>query len=133
MEAEYMAATAATKEAIWMTNLLGEIGFLQEKPTKIYTDSQSSIALTENPVNHARSEHIDIQYHFVRQKLEEGVIETEYLPTGEMVADMLTKPLSGPRIQICVQGSGIRCRTNTAKDGMEQQQESVEDESHGGG
>lgn len=64
-EAEYIALTQATKEAIWLRFLLEELGFKQEGTTRIHEDNQSAIAIAKNPIQHARTKHIDIQYHFV--------------------------------------------------------------------
>ena len=92
-EAEYMALYSATQEAVWLRLLLSELGCTLETATKIYEDNQGCIALAKNPVFHARTKHIDIKYHFLREKVEEGVIELEYMPTDKMVADGLTKSL----------------------------------------
>ena len=91
-----MALTQATKEAIWLQSLLSELGFAQGVTT-IYEDNQSCIALAKNPVHHARTKHIDVQYHFSREKVESKDIEVVYVPTEDMVADALTKALPRPR------------------------------------
>lgn len=57
-------------------------------------DNQGAIAIARNPIGHARTKHIDIRYHFIRETLQEGTIDLCYCPTSEMVADILTKPLS---------------------------------------
>jgi hypothetical protein len=62
-------------------------------PTTIFADNKSAIALAKNPVYHGRSRHIDIQYHYTREKVNDNTIQLVYLPTIEMVADGLTKPL----------------------------------------
>ena len=61
------------------------------EPTIIYEDNQPCIEIANNQVNNGRTKHIDLQYHFVREAIEEGVIRLEYKPTNEMVADILTK------------------------------------------
>jgi hypothetical protein len=93
-EAEYMAATQATKEAIWLRKILTDLGYTQDQPTVIYGDNQSCIALTKNPTYHARTKHIDIQHHFVREKVEDGTIKLVFCGTEDMAADVLTKGLS---------------------------------------
>ena len=100
-EAEYMAVTQATKEAIWLRRLLAEIdvAVTQEGATLIYQDNQSTIALAKNPVHHARSKHIDIQYHFVREKVEHKEVDLQYIPTEKMIADIFTKPLAKARYE----------------------------------
>lgn len=95
-EAEYMALTHATKETIWLRLLLQELGFPQYT-TVLYGDNQSSHALSKNPIHHQRTKHIDIQYHFVREKVLDNTISLEYIPTNIMIADALTKALPKPR------------------------------------
>ena len=64
----------------------------------IYEDNQSVIALTKNPIHHTRMKHIDIQYHFIQDKVESNEIELQYISTDEMVADALTKPLTASKL-----------------------------------
>jgi hypothetical protein len=96
-EAEYMALTQATKEAIWLRRLLLELGFPQQITT-IFEDNQSTIALAKNPVHHQRTKHIDVRHHFVREQVEIGSIQLEYIPTTDMIADALTKALPRPKL-----------------------------------
>lgn len=92
LEAEYMALTQASKEALWIKRLLNEFGI--NIPTVIiFGDNQGSLALAKNSVFHARSKHIDIQHHFIRDTIKSGEVEVQYLPTEYMVADVLTKSL----------------------------------------
>jgi hypothetical protein len=93
-EAEYMAATQATKEALWLKQLLNEIGLTQSQPVLIRSDNQGCIALTKNPAYHSRTKHIDIRHHFIRDSVEVGDIELQYCATNDMVADVLTKALA---------------------------------------
>lgn len=92
-EAEYVAASQATKEAIWLHQLLTEIKEPTQLPVKLYVDNQSAIKLIRNPEFHKRTKHIDIKYHFVREKYDEGRINPIYVPSEEQLADILTKPL----------------------------------------
>jgi hypothetical protein len=108
-EAEYMAATQATKEAVWLRNLLFELGYPQhDHPTTIFADNQSCIALAKNPTFHARTKHIDIQHHYVRERLEDGNIELVYCNTNDMVADILTKALSKDKVTSFSQSMGLK-------------------------
>jgi hypothetical protein len=91
-----MALTQATKEAIWLRFLLTEILDSQYKKLRsitIFADNQGCIALAHIPEYHAHTKHIDIQHHFVREKVDGGEVSPEYTPTGVMVADCLTKAL----------------------------------------
>ena len=101
-EAEYMALTHATKETVWLRALLGELGFHQGDPSTIFEDNQSCIALARNPVHHARTKHIDIRHHYIREKLESGEVTLRYVNTKEMVADAFTKPLPKPQFEFLV-------------------------------
>jgi hypothetical protein len=95
-EAEYIGQTQATKEAVWLRVLLDQITYTDEEEpqaTIIYGDNQGALALAKNPEFHARTKHIDIQWHFVREKVADGTVQLKYIPTDQQVADILTKPL----------------------------------------
>jgi len=104
-EAEYVALCQGSKEAIWLRQLLREIGFSQflgdSLGVQMYSDNQSCIALAENPEGHSRSKHIDVQYHYSRQLIEYGKILLDYCPTKDMLADVLTKPLGSHAFKEC--------------------------------
>jgi hypothetical protein len=107
-EAEYMATSQSTKEAIWLRKLLADVGFVQEGATTIMCDNQGCIALAKNPTHHSRTKHIDVQHHFIREKLESEEIRLEYCPTEDMVADVLTKALAKDRHQRLAKAMGLR-------------------------
>ncbi|KAH9782977.1 hypothetical protein KPL71_009140 [Citrus sinensis] len=92
-EAEYMAATQACKEAIWIQRLLEELGHKQEK-ISVFCDSQSALHIARNPVFHSRTKHIGVQYHFVREVVEDGSVDLQKIHTKENLADVLTKPIN---------------------------------------
>jgi hypothetical protein len=83
----------AACEAIWLQKLLVSLFGQELEPTIIHCDNQSGIKLSENPVFHDRSKHIDIWYHFIRDCVQRGAIQLQYVPTNEQVADILTKAL----------------------------------------
>ena len=89
VEAEYMAASQATCEALWLRKLL----VYHCRPTVIYYDNQSCIQLSENPVFHDRSKHIEVRYHFIRDYVQRGAVELQYISTDEQVVDILMKSL----------------------------------------
>jgi len=98
-EAEYMGQTQATKEAIWLQRLLSQLlgdsqGEDEACAIVIHCDNQGAIALARNPEFHARTKHIDIQHHFVREQVGLRTVELEYVPTEQQIADGLTKALS---------------------------------------
>jgi hypothetical protein len=89
-EAEYQALSAATREAIYLRQLMGELGYTQ-KPIKIYTDNQAAEKIANNPMQSSRMKHIDIAHHFVRESIETGKIQVEWISGKCNVADILTK------------------------------------------
>ncbi len=94
MEAEYIALTAAAKEAIWLSKLELELG--ENKMNKaiiIKEDNQSTIKTANDQILNERSKHIDVRYHFIRELIKEKRLKIEYLSTNDMLADTLTKPL----------------------------------------
>jgi len=117
-EAEYIALTQATKEAIWVSRFIAELQTVpinpaaedpttedttkestpQKPATKIFVDNQGAIALAHNPEFHARTKHIAIQEHYVREKVTTGEIDLEYLHTGDMITHCLTKNLSRDKV-----------------------------------
>ncbi|CAH9074982.1 unnamed protein product [Cuscuta epithymum] len=93
-EAEYMAATLASCQALWLRNLLSELTGRKPKPVTLYIDNKSAIALIKNPVFHKRSKHIDTRFHFIRECVEKGQMVVEFISTKEQRADILTKALA---------------------------------------
>ena len=83
VEAEYMAASTASCEAIWLCKLILNLLKKQIEPTKIMCDNQSCIKLSENPVFHDRSKHIDIRCHFIRDYVQRVAVQLRYTPIGE--------------------------------------------------
>jgi hypothetical protein len=92
-EAEYMSLSAGVQEAIHLRQLMSDLGFPQRGPTVIYEDNQGCIALSENPVMHKRTKHIDVRHHFIRERVESGDIALKYVATKDQLADLLTKAL----------------------------------------
>ena len=96
-ESEYSAATQATKEGVWCSRQLKELGYPLKDPLKIYGDNSGCVALAKNPEFHARTKHIEIQHHFIRERVEAKEVQLRWVPTERMVADVLTKSLGrGP-------------------------------------
>ena len=96
-EAEYVAASNATQEAVWIQRLLGQIGQLPPGPVRILCDNQSAISLVHNPAHHQRTKHIDVKFHFIREKQASNFIDIVYIDTQHQLADIFTKPLSTPQ------------------------------------
>ena len=93
VEAEYVAATVAVCQAIWMRRMLRSLCQEQAKGTVIYCDNSSAIALSKNYVFHKRTKHIDTKFHYIRELVNNGEIVLQHCRTEEQFADILTKPL----------------------------------------
>ncbi|KAI0523161.1 hypothetical protein KFK09_005553 [Dendrobium nobile] len=98
-EAEYRALSVATSDVIWIRRLLDEVGIPQHNPTTIHCDNISAMALAKNPVFHARTKHIEIDYHFIRQHLNSGEIQLSYIASTDNISDIFTKSFSPARFQ----------------------------------
>ncbi|PSR81379.1 hypothetical protein PHLCEN_2v6387 [Hermanssonia centrifuga] len=103
-----MAASDASKEAIWLRGLLHEFGRLNSSySVPLMIDNQSAIALVKNAEFHSRTKHIAIRYHFIREIHDRGDILVEYCPTGDQVADIMTKALAREKHERFVDGMGL--------------------------
>lgn len=105
-EAEYMAATQACKEAVWIQRLLEELGHMQKKIV-LFCDSQSALHIARNPAFHSRTKHIRVQYHFVREVVEEGSVDMQKIHTDENLADVMTKPINADKFTWCRSSYGL--------------------------
>lgn len=107
-EAEHIAVTAASKEAIWLRDFLTEINILKGNfSIPIMCDNKSVINLSQNPTQHERSKHFAIKQHFLRENVEKGSLDIIYTPTELQVADMLTKGLPKSKLTYCCKHSGL--------------------------
>ncbi|GJU74173.1 retrovirus-related pol polyprotein from transposon TNT 1-94 [Tanacetum coccineum] len=109
-EAEYVALSASCAQVMWMRTQLQDYGFNYNK-IPLYCDSQSAIAISCNPVQHSRTKHIHTRYHFIKEQVENGIIELYFVRTEYQLADMFTKALSEDRFQYLVRRIGMRCLT----------------------
>jgi len=116
-EAEYGALTQASKEVLWLQKLFKDLKREEYAPQILYSDNQGAIALANNPQFHARTKHIDIQVHFIRQCVNDGPIALNYCPTEEMIADILTKALGKQKHEGFVEMLGMESASpSPAKD-----------------
>ncbi|GJU95901.1 retrovirus-related pol polyprotein from transposon TNT 1-94 [Tanacetum coccineum] len=109
-EAEYVALSASCAQVMWMRTQLQDYGFNYNK-IPLYCDSQSAIAISCNPVQHSRTKHIHTRYHFIKEQVENGIIELYFVRTEYQLADMFTKALPEDRFQYLVRQIGMRCLT----------------------
>nr|GFA83960.1 copia protein [Tanacetum cinerariifolium] len=100
-EAEYVSLSACRAQVLWMRTQLTDYGFHFDK-IPMYCDSKAAIAISGNPVQHSRTKHIDIGYHFIKEKVEKGIIELFFVGTEYQLADLFTKALPEERFKYLV-------------------------------
>nr|CAN70115.1 hypothetical protein VITISV_020105 [Vitis vinifera] len=93
-EAEFRAMAQGICEGIWLNRLLEELRVPLKHPMVLYCDNQAAISIAKNPVHHDRTKHVEIDRHFIKEKIEEGVFKVSYTPTNCQTADILTKALT---------------------------------------
>ena len=106
-EAEYVSASLAAQEAIWLRRLLSELGFPQSCTT-LYEDNMSCIDVSKNPKFHARMKHIDIKHHFLRDCAENALIASKYCRTECQLADVFTKALPREKFMCMIGKIGLK-------------------------
>ncbi|GKA87395.1 putative RNA-directed DNA polymerase [Tanacetum coccineum] len=105
-EAEYVAATEACKELLWLKRFLQELGFKQQRYA-VLCDNQSTIHLAKNSMFHKRTKHIDIRYHWIRDAIEDGMFELNKVHTDDNASDMLTKAVAREKLKVCCSIAGM--------------------------
>ena len=106
-EAEYVAATTATCQAVWLRRVLKELQQGQEEPTPVYCDNNSAIALSKNHVFYQKSKHIDTRYHFIRELANNGEIYIKFCKSKDQLVDIFTKPLAKDVFEYHRQNLGV--------------------------
>lgn len=92
-EAEFRSMAQGICELLWIQILLDELKLYQNKPLMLYCDNKAAIDIANNPVQHDRTKHVEIDRHFIKEKLDRGVICLPYVTSASQVADILTKGL----------------------------------------
>ena len=93
-EAEYKAFANGTAEATWIQSVLKELGVSQPKPPSLWCDNLGATYLSVNPMFHARTKHIEVDFHFVREKVALGALDVQFIASGDQLADIFTKPVT---------------------------------------
>ena len=93
MEAEYIALTEGTKQLVWLRRFLLDLGFDQSHPTSIHSDNLSAITLSHDATYHVCTKHINVTYHYIREKVASNEATLTYVKLKENPADLMTKPL----------------------------------------
>ncbi|GJT83767.1 retrovirus-related pol polyprotein from transposon TNT 1-94 [Tanacetum coccineum] len=109
-EVEYVALSASCAQVMWMRIQLKDYGFNYNK-IPLYYDSHPAIAISCNPAQHSRTKHIHTRYHFIKEQVENGIIELYFVRTEYQLGDMFTKALREDRFQYLVKRIGMRCLT----------------------
>nr|GEW53754.1 hypothetical protein [Tanacetum cinerariifolium] len=109
-EAEYVYLSACCTQVLWMRTQLTDYGFHFDK-IPMYCDSKAAIAILCNPVQHFRTKHIDVRYHFIKEKVENGIVELFFVGTEYPLADLFTKALPEERFMYLFRRLGVRCLT----------------------
>ena len=103
-EAEYVAMTSAIQEAKFLKMLMLDMNFDHVQPVKLFADNQGTIALAKNPVHHQRTKHIDIRYHFIREEINNKLVDVQFISTHGNLADVFTKAISKNKCrEVCKQ------------------------------
>lgn len=113
-EAEFMAATSAACQALWLRELLSEITGWELQKVKIRVDNKSAIALIKNPVFHGRSKHIHTRYHFIRECVKNDQVKVDFVPGVEQRADILTKALARTKLKEMRELIGVEDLSNSS-------------------
>jgi hypothetical protein len=98
-EDEYVVACATSREAVWLRKLLSGLFGLGLEATCIWCDNKSCMKLSENPVFHDRSKHIEIRYYYIRDMVQRGAVRLQFVTTEDQVLDVFTKPLSRTKFE----------------------------------
>jgi hypothetical protein len=106
-EAEYIAAVETGKDIMWFRNILSEFGYKISGPSTLHMDNQSAISVAKNPEHHGRMKHLDLRFYWLRDQVDAGHITPKFIPTADMPADLLTKPLPRPKVEICRKLMGL--------------------------
>nr|GFC25738.1 copia protein [Tanacetum cinerariifolium] len=110
VKAEYVSLSACCAQVLWMRTQLTDYGFYFDK-IPMYCDSKAAIAISCNPVQRSRTKHIDVRYHFIKEKVEKDIVELFFVGTEYQLADQFTKALPVERFKYLVRRLGMRCLT----------------------
>ncbi|KAJ8764765.1 hypothetical protein K2173_009165 [Erythroxylum novogranatense] len=106
-EAEFIAATAAVNQALWLKKLLCDLDMKQKNVTEVFVDNQAAIAISHNPVFHGKTKHFNIKLFFVREVQNNGEVTLVYCRSEDQLADLFTKPLPMSRFEVLRQKIGV--------------------------
>ncbi|GJU13680.1 hypothetical protein Tco_1136076 [Tanacetum coccineum] len=125
-EVEYVSLSACCAQVLWMRTQLTDYGFHFDK-IPMYCDSKAFIAISCNPVQHSRTKHIDVRYHFIKEQVEKGIVELFFVGTEYQLADLFTKALPEDRFKYLMNKDKGRIPTRVELT-LEQSQQGVSDD-----
>jgi len=118
-EVEYRGAAVAACEVVWLQKLLNDLEIQNEPPVVIYYDNLSSIQLARNPVFQARTKHIEVHYHFIREKILAGEIDLVFVSSEDQTADIFTKALRAEKLHRLRDNLGVQALESNLSRGVE--------------
>nr|GFA64016.1 putative copia-type protein [Tanacetum cinerariifolium] len=101
-EAEFRRIAKGVTEALWIRKLLSEVGYPPKEVNRIMCDNKATIQISKNPVQHDRTKHVEIDRHFIKEKLEAGIIKLPFIKSQDQLADILTKSVGAGTLQECL-------------------------------
>ncbi|KAE8700094.1 vinorine synthase-like [Hibiscus syriacus] len=107
-EAEYRSMATTTAELTWLNGLANELGLERKYPVRLHCDNKAALQIAANPVYHERTKHIEIDCHFVREKIQKGLIKTDFVSSSEQLADIFTKALGVQQHEYLVSKLGVK-------------------------
>ena len=96
-EAEYVGATEACKDTMWLSHMLQELGLKDNFPTRVYEDNEACIKMASNPMITGRNKHMQIKMGYLRERVESQDVKFVWIPSSKQIADLLTKNLPRPK------------------------------------
>lgn len=106
-EAEYRAMSDGVCEMLWLKRILEELKVRMDMPMKLYCDNKAAISIAQNPVQHDRTKHVEVDRHLIKEKIDSGAICMPFVPTTQQIADILTKGLFRPNFELLISKLGM--------------------------